>query len=599
MKSNISFYEKRIDNKNKELKEIDNKCNFFSILRLVIAVLAIITTYFLYKNKSYKFILMEIIAFIIAFTFIAYIHSKTVEYKKMLKININVNEDALSRVNGKWKEFLDKGEEYLNVEHPFINDLDIFGKGSLFQWINTTTTLFGRKSLKEKLSIIKLPKKEEIYANQKMLKELGEKINFRQDIESLGRVYNKEKGDIDTFLKWAKERNDSILNIPTLIISIIMPILTVGSIILFYPLNKISTVMPSLFIILNIIIIKFLVKDRSNTISVMYDLRYKIKTYFRIIKRINEEDFQNEDLNMLKGRLTNKNKKSAAEALRLLDRLEGKVSDTGNMFYLIMNFLFLWDIHLLREFEKWRRENGGNIEEWFFVLGEIEALSSIANLNFDNKDWSYPSINDELKLSAINIGHPFLGDKMITNDLLMEKNKNIILITGSNMSGKSTFLRTIGINMILTYLGAPACAKEFSCPILNIYTCMRIGDNLEENISSFYAEILRVKNLIEATKREEKVFFLLDEIFKGTNSIDRHTGAEILINQLCEKDAMGFVSTHDLELCDLEEKNQKVLNYHFEEYYVNNEIKFDYKLKRGKSNTRNAVYLMRMAGIDI
>ena len=167
------------------------------------------------------------------------------------------------------------------------------------------------------------------------------------------------------------------------------------------------------------------------------------------------------------------------------------------------------------------------------------------------------------------------------------------------MSGKSTFLRTIGINMVLSYLGSPVYAKKFNTPILHIYTCMRIGDNLEENVSSFYAEILRVKILMNAVKNNEKVFFLLDELFKGTNSMDRHTGAEILLNQLSKKPCLGLLSTHDLELCDLEETNSRVSNYHFKEHYDNNEIKFDYKLRRGKSTTRNAVYLMRMAGIDI
>ena len=195
--------------------------------------------------------------------------------------------------------------------------------------------------------------------------------------------------------------------------------------------------------------------------------------------------------------------------------------------------------------------------------------------------------------------HPLLGDEAVGNDFYMDKNTRVLLITGSNMSGKSTFLRTVGFNMILSYLGLNVPAKEFNVPIFNIYTCMRTGDDLENNISSFYSEILRVKGIVDGTKRNERIFFLLDEIFKGTNSIDRHEGAVVLINQLLKGDTLGLVSTHDLELCDMEKNNEFVSNYYFKEYYKNNKIMFDYKIRQGVSKTRNAKYLMKMAGIDI
>ena len=167
------------------------------------------------------------------------------------------------------------------------------------------------------------------------------------------------------------------------------------------------------------------------------------------------------------------------------------------------------------------------------------------------------------------------------------------------MSGKSTFLRTIGINLVLAYIGAPVCAKNFTCSIMKIYTCMRTSDNLEKGISSFYAEILRIKSIIKASELNKNIFFLLDELFKGTNSIDRHAGAKALINQLSKQGALGVVSTHDLELCELERENEKIKNYNFQEHYINGEIKFDYKIREGRSNTRNAIYLIKLAGIDI
>lgn len=232
-------------------------------------------------------------------------------------------------------------------------------------------------------------------------------------------------------------------------------------------------------------------------------------------------------------------------------------------------------------------------------MNKIDEMCSFANLDFEHKDWCYPEIRREESIYGINIGHPLLSSRCIKNSFALKGNNKTALITGSNMSGKSTFLRTIGVNMILAYSGAPVCADKFSCGIMNLYTCMRTKDNLEESISSFYAEILRIKQLIEAAKRGERIFFLLDEIFKGTNSEDRHTGASILIKQLMEYGGMGLVSTHDFELCDLENSSGQIVNYNFREFYEDNKIKFDYILRRGRSRTRNAIHLMKLAGIDI
>jgi DNA mismatch repair ATPase MutS len=187
----------------------------------------------------------------------------------------------------------------------------------------------------------------------------------------------------------------------------------------------------------------------------------------------------------------------------------------------------------------------------------------------------------------------------VYNDLTIDGKFKVVLITGSNMSGKSTLLRTAGINLVLAYAGAPVCAKSFGASIMKIYTCMRIKDNLEESISSFYAELLRIKRIISEADSGERVFFAMDEIFKGTNSQDRHIGAKVLINKLSHTNSIGLVSTHDLELCDLEQKNDKIANYHFQEYYIDGSINFDYKLRIGPSTTRNALHLMRLAGIEV
>ena len=271
-----------------------------------------------------------------------------------------------------------------------------------------------------------------------------------------------------------------------------------------------------------------------------------------------------------------------------------------SQLYLIINILLLWDYRCLAAIEKWRTDSGVYLEDWIAVLAELEALASLAIISYDHPDWTQPQLyNDQPRLFASQIGHPLLSEDRVSNDIGTMRKGQVYLITGSNMSGKSTLLRTVGINLVLAYAGAPVCAKEFHCSIFNIYTSMRIRDDLRSNISSFYAELLRIKKMIDAAKRGESVFFLLDEIFRGTNSRDRHAGARVLVKQLSDEGAVGFVSTHDVELGNLADENNKIKNYHFREEYIEGQLHFDYKLRSGISNTRNAVYLMKMAGITV
>ncbi|GKX65084.1 MutS family DNA mismatch repair protein [Inconstantimicrobium mannanitabidum] len=598
MEERIKFYDKKIEGAREELKQLKSRCDFYSILRFIIIAVLIVALYISYKNANNNLAIMSIVIAVATFSIVASIHSKALYEQSKIKTLVKVNEEAKARLNGEWKKFEDDGHEYLKVEHPYVNDLDIFGKSSLFQWVNTTTTQFGRNRLKEILSMDKLPTKEDILRRQSIIRELGEKVDFRQKVQIEGSIEEKGKGDPESFVAWAKESNDKILKPYNTVISFLCPILLIASIIIYFSTHVISRAIPLAVTVLNIIILRIGKSEIETALDTLYDVKYKISKYFNIINLIENESFEDENLKKLKAKL-NSNGLNAVNEMKELDRIAVKVRDRGNMVYIIINILLLWDCHLLKQLELWRRKSGNTVEAWFEVIGEFEAYMSIANISGDFNKYSFPKIEDKLTISGKEIAHPLIGERAISNNFSLEKDKSIILITGSNMSGKSTFLRTVGINMILSYIGAPVCAKEFSTPILNIYTCMRIGDNLEENISSFYAEILRIKILMEAVNRGEHVFFLLDEIFKGTNSMDRHTGAEMLINQLSKKPALGFVSTHDLELCDLQDSNNKVTNYHFKEHYVNNEIKFDYTLRSGKSTTRNAVYLMRMAGIDI
>lgn len=594
-----SFYYNRISKGKEQLLVLKNLCNSLSILRLIISITMIVLAIILYKADKVIYIVPEVLGMIILFIIVAYFHSQKLEEKKRKELYIEVNKQSLQRIEGEWKHFNDTGEELKDSEHPFVNDLDVFGKNSLFQWINTTITSFGREALKELLGLKELPNKNEVLKRQEALKELGCKVDFRQQLQIEGRLKDNTFGNTSSFIQWSKERNENILKNYMTMVLIICPVTFLSIMLLYFVNGKIPSSIPLGVALLNFLILKFGTKERNEALNMVYELKNKIFTYFKLLEIIEKEEFMSRKLLELKDKLKSLEQLSFSRELKELNSIATAIMDRKNMMYIVINVALLWDYHLLVRLERWRRKNSDNINRWFKTLGEIEAFCSLANISGDYNEWTYAEINDELILQGDEIGHPLLGEKAVRNSFNLNKEKTIMLVTGSNMSGKSTFLRTVGINLLLSYMGAPTFSKSFKCPIVNIYTSMRIGDNLEENISSFYAEILRVKMLVKAVERGERVFFLLDEIFKGTNSVDRHTGAEILINQLSEKSAVGLISTHDLELCDLEGKNKSVINYNFREYYKDNKIKFDYKLRRGRSTTRNAVYLMRLAGINI
>ena len=595
----LSFYENEIKKYEDKIKELNKVINIISIIRLGIVLAVIATGYYFFKAENIILLILSIVVGFLAFIIIAIFHNIKIKDRKESQLFISINKRGLDRISGNFKNVKDKGEEFLDEKHPFTSDLDVFGRNSLFQMINSTKTKFGREKLSEIISLKEIPTKEEIIKRQEAIKELGEKVKWRQEIEVKSTLKKSGLKNIDELLEWANSKKE----IKTLfkIVPYLFIALTIISIVL-VTLRVLPITYLILVFMINYLVVKVLTKDLSEVIS-LFDIHKKdIEAYTNLLSLIDEEEFQSELLKELKGKLIDGNKNAVKEMKALKSLVDWLGDSTGNAYYLLLNVTILSDTFILRNLEEWRSLNGRKLRGWLEVMGEVEALASISNLAFDFDNWCYPEISIEDKLEGVEVAHPMLGEKAVSNSFALNKkegiSRKVALITGSNMSGKSTFLRTLGINLLLSYIGAPVCAKSFSCSIFSIYTCMRTKDNLEESISSFYAEILRIKILIEAAKKGEKVFFLLDEIFKGTNSRDRHEGAKVLINQLVNNGAMGLVSTHDLELCDLEETRKWLKNYNFQEYYEDNKIKFDYKLREGKSKTQNAVHLMKLAGIN-
>lgn len=595
LESRIDFYKKRILEKEKEFKVAKNKFNLISMLRLIDICIIVGAVAFYFFGEGFEVATIAIAAVgIVVFVLLIKWHDNIDEELEEIKNSIELNNDDIKRRNGQWKEFLDNGAEYLDVNHRFAGDLDVFGKKSFFQWINATRTPYGRKNLKNKLLLNDYISKNEIYRNQKALIELGEKIEFRERFLS-ALISNKKKSKDEHFLgQWAKSENKNLLSSGVFTLRIVAPVITIVTLVL-ASAGKIDFSIFFLMFGINVAVISMLGKDVREGVEVFEELRFKISGYIKALEFLESEKFSSDKLCEVQ-RLVTKGE-GASKSLKKLYKTITWLNDRGNAFYFIFNGILYWDYHVLCEAEKWKVKYRNEIDSWMNALGEFEALESLSVLTGD--EYTLPTINDELILIAEEITHPMLLEDGVRNSFTIDKKRRVALITGSNMSGKSTFLRTIGFSMFMSYLGLGVKAKSFSLPIVSIYTCMRTGDNLNESISSFYAEILRVKSIVEGANKNEEIIFLLDEIFKGTNSLDRHEGAQVLINQLLKGRTIGLVSTHDFELCDMEKEDSEIINYNFREFYEDNKLKFDYKLRRGISKTRNARYLMKMAGIKI
>lgn len=587
-----NYYAQLLEKQRKSLKII-------SSLRLFVALAGLGNLVFLYITKNNNLLLPIFLAYIAIFIYLVIKYNQLKGIEKYTFSLYKINDDSLKRIKGEWKSFADTGEEFRDEDHSFSGDLDIFGKGSLFQWISTATTYMGRQSLKTYLTD-PCRDKDQIYKRQEAIDELAKKLWWRQRFMAEGMSISQETYNPELLYKWINEKNEFYLKPWVIMGTRILPIISILLIIVYFITNNISYYYPISILGIQTLILKFQNKERSKVLNTVYKYKDNIKVYRQMLKHFENKDFTSKYLRQLKSNLINEEKQRAYEQIDKLEKIVERITNRNNAVFIFVNIIILWDYRCMIELEKWKRKSGVLIESWLDVIGEVEALSSLAVIKRDNPDWVRPKIIDEPScFKADDMGHPLLTKKSISNDLKFEDQTRVLLITGSNMSGKSTLLRTAGINLVLAYAGAPVCAKTFYCSIMKIYTCMRVSDNLEKNISSFYAELLRIKDIVKATKDKEQVFFLLDEIFKGTNSQDRHEGAKILIKNLLRNDGIGLVSTHDLELGVMEEENNsKIKNYHFQEYYKDNEIYFDYKLKSGVSPTRNAMYLIRMAGID-
>jgi len=609
----MKIYRDNIKKYDTKLLKLSKLLNRFSFLRLLIFVISSIILIYLFSSNVLTPILIVFPLSILCFGAAVKYHNKTAFLKKHTAFLKGINESEILREECNLEEF-DTGHQFINQNHPYTSDLDIFGQHSIFQLLNRTTTESGMILLSEWLS--EPAPNSEIHDRQKAIKELAQKLDWRQDFQASGMHFQNKKSDYYKLLDWVEAPVVLLKNRRLyMAVAIILSVLSLLSLYFYIPHFESSSwyiyLLP--FITVYFIINRVLKKLKPIADDIVKTSQENINTlrgYRALINKIECENFKSKKLCELQSKLIKSKDSAFNEINRLCRLLEFSqqrglkikyISIGGNPTYYILNSFLLIDIYLIIGIEKWKSKNKAFLKPWSKVVSEFEVINSLAGFCYSNPSYTFPQLEEKNNyIHFESLGHPLINsNKRVSNNFHSEGQGDVVLITGSNMGGKSTFLRTVGVNLVLALAGAPCCAQNGQVSNLQLYTSMRTQDNLEKGISSFYAELNRIEKMLKLIGKSQNIYFLLDEMFKGTNSEDRHKGGFSLIYQLSNLNTSGIIATHDIELAKLSENKKLVANYSFNSEMINHSMIFSYKLHNGICYDFNASELMKKSGIEI
>ncbi len=584
-----TFYRKRQANFETALEQVKRKINLISNFRVGVAIGIAGAVYFAFSDSLFWYVFAALLAIFIFFVARhGLLYEQKIHLENLLRINLLEDQALVGNNKGFYK-----GDEFIDPHHPYTHDLDIFGEGSLFQAVNRCNTFHGKSYMAKRLSQ-PLNSAEEIYGEQAAIRDLSDKTDFRQHFQASGMEIEEQPRDREELLQWIKQPLFIYSSSVYKYLLVILPILTVAAVVTAF---FIAGVKP--FAILLVLSQWIILGLQMGKISLFHEQISRKKNilekFARLLHYFGSEKFNSGILANLSAQA-----READVKVKLLASLVTYLNARSNVLTnIVINSLLLYDLQCVYRLEKWKHQNASHFKIWLDVIDETEVLCSFGNFAFNHPRFVYPRINSELLITATDLGHPMLSiDECVTNDLYLGQGRAILIITGANMAGKSTFLRTSGVNLVLALTGAPVFATEYSCPIINLRSGMRTADSLKDHQSYFYAELDRLKSIMDELRSDKPLLILLDEILKGTNSTDKQSGSLALVRQLLPHPCLAMIATHDVALGELETQfPAQIKNYYFEANIDNDQLSFDYKLKPGIAQKMNATFLMKKMGI--
>ena len=599
-KDREQLYRQRAETLAEQEKKAATKSRWVSWLRVAVFLAGAGTAYHFFSTDNQEAGAVAILVFYTLFILVIRWHSKLEFIHQQFLLLRKVNEEEIDRLQGKLQGF-DGGSKFIDDHHPYTSDLDIFGQNSLFQLVNRSVTSIGKLKLARWLRVA--APAPAILQRQQAIAELASdnQLDWLQDLLALPRHFKHEDVSAAGFIRWFSEKSFYKQHGWLKVLVFVLPILTLAAIAA-WAYGAVSGFVPTVFLIVQFILAYRFRVERDEYYDKSIGIYEAMRSYTKQLQHIEQKQFSSPLLQELQARLQQSGTKGSAIIHKLANIIDFFSWRLSTLMAFFLNSILMWDFVWMYRLESWRDRYLPQLEEMLDKLAEIEALASIAAFQHAHPAYAIPTLSDQpFDLQAKELAHPLIFSVTpVANDFEMQGAGKTMVVTGSNMSGKTTFLRTVGINMVLAQMGAPVCAASMKLAPAQVYTAMRTADNLSENTSSFYAELKRLRMLLELTEQGQPVFYFLDEILKGTNSRDRHAGAMALIRQLHKRNASGFISTHDLELGAMEQELPgSVYNYSFNSDIIGDEIKFDYKLREGICRSFNASKLMQLMGIEI
>lgn len=590
-----NHYTERLSLTEGQLQQVKKQIFRISMLRLALFIAGIAGLYFFY-NQTTLLIVCICLTFLPLFILVK-IHNRFFIRKEWLETQAHIIQEELQALSGDYSSFED-GKEYVNPEHPYSFDLDIFGRRSLFQSINRTCTFFGKVRLAEWLQN-HLHEKTSIEKRQEMIREISEHTLFREQFRVTGLVHHGQSSDGEKIQAWSQSPAQYLH--AGWVKAFIWGVPVINSLLLITSLAGWTSfswlgLSFSIFLVLSFRIIK-----RATYIQETYGKQLKsLNGYARLIALAKAEKWKSAGMQELMERF-NLNGQSPVQALQQLSKELDRLDLRNNQFlYVLLEGSIFFQLQEIVRIERWKARYGQHISEWLETVGELDALCSLGTFAYNHPQYTYPELTEKpFCFLATQMGHPLMpASQCVKNDATIPSRPFFLIITGANMAGKSTYLRTIGVNYLLACIGSPVCCERLKLHPNQLITSLRTSDSLSDNESYFFAELKRLKRIIDLLNQGQQLFIILDEILKGTNSMDKQKGSFDLIHQFMQLKANGIIATHDLLLGSLiKQFPEEIRNYCFEADIKENELTFSYKLREGVAQNMNACFLMKKMGI--
>lgn len=590
-----NHYTERLSLTKGQLQQVKKQIFRISMLRLTLFIAGVAGIYFFFSQTP--LLIVCICLTFLPFFILVKVHNRLFIRKEWLETQARIIQEELQALSGDYSSFED-GKEYVNPEHPYSFDLDIFGRRSLFQSINRTCTFFGKVRLAEWLQN-HLHEKASIEKRQEMVREISEHTLFREQFRVAGLVHHSQSSDAEKIQAWSQSPAQYlhagwvkafIWGVP-----VINSLLLITSLIGWTSFSCLGLSF-GIFLVLSFGIIK-----RATYIQETYGKQLKsLNGYARLIALAKAEDWKSAGMLELMERF-NLNGQSPVQALQQLSKELDRLDLRNNQFlYVLLEGSIFFQLQEIVRIERWKARYGQHISKWLETVGELDALCSLGTFAYNHPQYTYPELTEKpFCFLATQMGHPLMpASQCVKNDATIPSRPFFLIITGANMAGKSTYLRTIGVNYLLACIGAPVCCERLKLYPNQLITSLRTSDSLSDNESYFFAELKRLKRIIDLLNQGQQLFIILDEILKGTNSMDKQKGSFDLIRQFMQLKANGIIATHDLLLGSLiKQFPEEIRNYCFEADIKENELTFSYKLREGVAQNMNACFLMKKMGI--